>query len=71
MGTLHMQQEIVSSDELARIEVFQREDGTYGYLQSKNSGTQDEAKWEPNKHCASRFESAEHAVREAEGASRG
>ncbi len=62
-----MKQEILSSDGLSRIEVFRREDGTFGYLESKNSGTQADPKWEPGKHCASRFESMEHAVREAEG----
>ena len=40
IGSLPMKQELLSSDGLSRIEVFQREDGTSGYLESKNSGTQ-------------------------------
>ncbi len=62
-----MQHEILSSDGLHRIELFQRDDATFGYLESVNVGTREKPEWKPDSHRASRFESLEHAVREAEG----
>ena len=58
---------ITSSDGLHQVEVFQREDGTFGYVESLNTGTSVDPVWTPGRPGASRFDAIGQAVSEAEG----
>jgi hypothetical protein len=59
--------ELVSADCLFRITPFRRDDGTYGYLEFKNTGSPAGPIWHQDSRGTSRFESLESTLLEAQG----
>lgn len=58
---------ISSADSKFRIDFFRRNDGSYGYSELNNSGTQENPTWVKYANSASRFDSIEVAINEASG----
>jgi hypothetical protein len=63
MNTL---EEIISADIRFRVELFRRADGTYGFVEFKNASNAENPSWVKGSNRASRFESYEIALHEAQ-----
>ena len=62
---MQLDHEVTSVDGVHRVEIFRREDGTYGFLEFTNAGSTESPQWVEASQGHSRFGSSTSAMQEA------